>query len=370
VPTRVIIEADGGSRGNPGPAAYGALLRDADTGEVIAERAEAIGTTTNNVAEYRGLIAGLELLHQHAPDAEQVEVRMDSKLVIEQMTGRWKIRHPDMRELALEANRRAPFGTTWTWVPRSANARADRLLNRALDAALGVEAKATRATATAADAEQPAPQRPFSWAADLGTPTRMILMRHGQTGHTVGRRFSGSGGADPSLDEVGKAQAETAAAWVESRRGVDAVVTSPAARARETAEVIADALALPVEVDDGLRETSFGAWDGHTFAEVQERWPRELKEWLASTSVAPPRGESFDEVAVRVRRWRDRIIRTFPGLAVVAVTHVTPIKLMVCAALGAPADALFRMDVAPGSISEIEWYSDGLSSLRAFSVQP
>jgi probable phosphoglycerate mutase len=366
----VVIEADGGSRGNPGPAAYGALLRDADTGEVIAERAEVIGTTTNNVAEYRGLIAGLELLHEHAPDAEQVEVRMDSKLVIEQMAGRWKIKHPDMRSLALDANRLVPFGTTWTWVPRSDNADADRLLNRALDDALGVEPKGTRQTTVTADAEESAPQRRDRWEADLGTPTRVILMRHGQTGHTVERRFSGSGGADPSLDEAGRAQADTAAAWLESRGGVDAIVTSPAARARETAELIADALALPVEVDEGLRETSFGAWDGHTFAEVQERWPKELNDWLASTSVAPPQGESFNEVAVRVSRTRNRMIRTSPGRRVVAVTHVTPIKLMVCAALGAPVDALFRMDVAPGSITEIEWYADGLSSLRAFSVRP
>ena len=98
----VIVEADGGSRGNPGPSAYGALVKDAGTGEVIAERAETIGETTNNVAEYHGLIAGLELAAEHAPGAG-VEVRMDSKLVIEQMAGRWKIKHPSMRPLAMEA---------------------------------------------------------------------------------------------------------------------------------------------------------------------------------------------------------------------------------------------------------------------------
>ena len=103
VSRRVIVEADGGSRGNPGPAAYGALVRDADTGEVIAERGESIGVATNNVAEYRGLIAGLELVREHAPDAE-VEVRMDSKLVVEQMAGRWKIKHVDMKPLALRGS--------------------------------------------------------------------------------------------------------------------------------------------------------------------------------------------------------------------------------------------------------------------------
>jgi ribonuclease HI len=77
----VVVEADGGSRGNPGDAAYGAVLMDALTGEVIAEAAECIGTATNNVAEYRGLIAGLELFNEHTPEAD-LEVRMDSKLVV------------------------------------------------------------------------------------------------------------------------------------------------------------------------------------------------------------------------------------------------------------------------------------------------
>jgi len=137
----VVIEADGGSRGNPGPAAYGAVLRDAATGEVIAERAECIGVATNNVAEYRGLIAGLELYAEHTPDAD-LEVRLDSKLVIEQMSGRWKVKHPDMRPLATTAHHLAPFGTRFTWVPREQNKHADRILNEALDAAAGKPASA------------------------------------------------------------------------------------------------------------------------------------------------------------------------------------------------------------------------------------
>ncbi len=131
---RVVVEADGGSRGNPGPAGFGALLRDADTGEVIAELAESIGRATNNVAEYRGLIAGLELYLEHTPDA-LLEVRMDSKLVVEQMSGRWKVKHPGMRPLAIKAQQLAPFGTVWTWVPRERNRDADRLANLAMDAA-------------------------------------------------------------------------------------------------------------------------------------------------------------------------------------------------------------------------------------------
>jgi ribonuclease H / adenosylcobalamin/alpha-ribazole phosphatase len=136
---RVVIEADGGSRGNPGPAAYGAVLKDADTGEVIAEDASTIGVASNNVAEYSGLIAGLRLAEEFAPEAD-IEVRMDSKLVVEQMSGRWKIKHASMRPLAMEANRLAPFGTTYTWMPREQNKHADRLANEALD---GVRAGVT-----------------------------------------------------------------------------------------------------------------------------------------------------------------------------------------------------------------------------------
>jgi probable phosphoglycerate mutase len=128
----LVIEADGGSRGNPGPAAYGALVRDGLTAEVLMSEGLTIGVASNNVAEYRGLIAGLEMARQIDPDAP-VEVRMDSKLVIEQMAGRWKIKHPSMRPLALEANGLRPRQVTWTWIPREQNKQADALVNRALD---------------------------------------------------------------------------------------------------------------------------------------------------------------------------------------------------------------------------------------------
>lgn len=131
-PRKLIITADGGSRGNPGPAAYGAVVRDADTGEVLDSEGLTIGVDTNNVAEYSGLVAGLEIARALAPDAE-VEVRMDSKLVIEQMAGRWKIKHPGMKTLATRANALRPARVTWTWIPRADNTAADALVNAALD---------------------------------------------------------------------------------------------------------------------------------------------------------------------------------------------------------------------------------------------
>ena len=133
---RLLVEADGGSRGNPGVAGYGAVVRDAATGEVLAEVSEPIGRATNNVAEYSGLLAGLRAAGRLAPGAE-AEVRMDSKLVVEQMSGRWQIKHPDLRKLAAEARQaaRALSRVTYTWVPRERNTHADRLANQAMDTA-------------------------------------------------------------------------------------------------------------------------------------------------------------------------------------------------------------------------------------------
>lgn len=132
-PTRtLVVEADGGSRGNPGPAAFGALVRDADTGEVLNSEGLTLGVATNNVAEYSGLISGLEMARALDPDAA-VDVRMDSRLVIEQMAGRWKVKHPAMKPLAAKAQLLKPTVVTWTWVPRELNLAADALVNAALD---------------------------------------------------------------------------------------------------------------------------------------------------------------------------------------------------------------------------------------------
>jgi len=363
----VVIEADGGSRGNPGDAAYGAVLKDAGTDEVIAERAECIGTATNNVAEYRGLIAGLELYNDHTPQAE-LEVRMDSKLVVEQMSGRWKIKHPDMKPLAMAAHRLAPFGTTYTWIPRAENVHADRILNEALDEAAGKPRKVPRAPATQRG-DKPARR---GWHPDIGEPTTLILVRHGETPHTRDKRFSGLGGDDPGLNADGEAQVRATAEWLAPLADeIGGVVTSPLRRTRETAAIIAEQLDLKVDVEDGLAEAAFGTWDGLTFTDVQEAYPDDLEAWLGGLDVAPTGGgESFRAVDRRVRRTRDRLISAYPGQAVLAVSHVTPIKVLVRLALDAPLDALFRMELAPASVTVLSWYPDGQASMRMFNARP
>lgn len=129
----LIVEADGGSRGNPGQSGSGAVVIDPATGEVLAEIGLYGGIASNNVAEYKAMIAGVRRALELDPDAE-LHIRMDSKLVVEQMSGRWKIKHPDMADLAAEA-RQLLTGTPvkFEWIPRELNSKADRLANLAMD---------------------------------------------------------------------------------------------------------------------------------------------------------------------------------------------------------------------------------------------
>ncbi|MEV7830787.1 bifunctional RNase H/acid phosphatase [Streptomyces subrutilus] len=460
---RFVVEADGGSRGNPGPAGYGAVVLDPASGETLAERAEYIGVATNNVAEYKGLIAGLKAARDLAADAV-VLVRMDSKLVVEQMSGRWKIKHPDMKPLAAEAAKVLPRAqVTYEWIPRERNKHADRLANEAMDAgrrgerwepsgsaavfdraaapalppagppgdpvagaaavraalAAGTGARAgapagrpapaaqavadtlfadtaarpghpeaadtiepcldsttqtmpepapagpaTAAAPTARAAGSTAPAAP-GWGPDLGTPATFVLLRHGETALTPQKRFSGSGGSDPELSEAGRRQAAAVAESLAARGTVQAVVSSPLRRCRETAQAVADRLGLTVTVEEGLREVDFGAWEGLTFAEVRERHPEDLQAWLDSPRAAPTGGgESFAAATRRISATRDRLLAAHARRTTLLVTHVTPVKILVRLALGAPPESLFRMELSAASLSAVAYYADGNASVR------
>ena len=376
---RFVVEADGGSRGNPGPAAFGALVRDAETGRVLVEVGDAIGIATNNVAEYRGLLAGLEQAMLLDPSA-QVEARLDSKLIVEQMSGRWAIKNAALRELALAA-RRLSVSVSYTWVPRAQNAMADRLVNEALDAELRGEPSAILRhpdiAPPAADdvigealedrARVQRPQKMVGWATDLGAPTMTLLARHGATALSLEKRFSGSGGFDAPLAPVGEAQADALAREIVARGGVDAIVSSPLLRTRQTAAIISAYTGASLDIEDGIAECSFGEWDGLTFAEVNERWPRELTAWLASTDVAPPGGESFSACRDRVDIARQSVLTRHAGQRLAVVSHVTPIKLITGICVDAPLSSLYRMELAPCSLTTIAWFPDGNSSLFGFA---
>lgn len=376
---RAIIEADGGSRGNPGPAGFGSVLIDADTGEVLADKGQTIGIATNNVAEYRGLIGGLELAMEYTPGAE-LEVRMDSKLVIEQMAGRWKIKHPDMKPLALEAQalaRQFPH-VTWTWVPREQNKRADALVNEALDAEKTVAVTVVTEPDPMPEAlslfdeapEAPAKAPAQGWRPNTNDPTTLLMVRHGVTEFTERKAFSGTGGVDPELTERGFEQARRAAHYLKALEPVDLVVASPLLRTQQTAETIATALGADVVIEDGFAEANFGEWDGHTFAEIMAKWPDRMNEWLSATNIAPPGGESFDQVRERVDAARQSLLAKHEGKRIVIATHVTPIKLVVREAIDAPMTVLYTLEVAPASITTTSWWPDGNKNLSNFSVEP
>lgn len=361
---RLVVEADGGSRGNPGPAGYGAVVRDADSGEVLAEVAAGIGRATNNVAEYQGLLAGLRAAAGFDPAA--VEVRMDSKLVVEQMSGRWQVKHPDMRVLAKQAFelvQRLP-AVTFRHIPRERNTDADRLANEAMDAAARGVAWARSDAPSAGPAVEPAgpASNSYGWRAATGPPTVTLLLRHGATGLTAEKRFSGTGEVD--LGPTGISQAQAAAGRLAGSPGFAAILSSPLTRARHTADIVAAELGLEVHVEDGLRETDFGTWEGCTFAEVSQRWPAKLSAWLASPDVAPPGGESFTATTRRVRQARDRILSRFGGQRVLVVSHVTPIKTLARLALDAGPQALHRMQLDPVGLTEIDWHPDGPAVVR------
>ena len=360
---KVLIEVDGGSRGNPGPAGFGAVVWSEDHGTVLAERKHAIGITTNNVAEYRGLIAGLEEAHRLG--ARDVAVAMDSKLVVEQMTGRWKVKHPGMAELHQQARALASTfdSVTYRWIPREQNAHADRLANEAMDAAaLGEPAEAAEPLRAADPPPSAVAVPPSTWTGNRGGPTRLLLLRHGQTELSRERRYSGRG--NPDLTETGRRQAADAARYLSERGGIAAVVSSPLQRAYDTAAAAADALGLPVTVDDDLIETDFGEWEGLTFAEAARRHPDLHGRWLRDTTLRPPGGESFDDVTERVRRARDRIVTEHGPGTVLVVSHVTPIKTLLRIALGAGASILHRLHLDLASLSIAEFYPDDGASVR------
>jgi ribonuclease H / adenosylcobalamin/alpha-ribazole phosphatase len=202
------------------------------------------------------------------------------------------------------------------------------------------------------------------WQSAQGEPTVTVLLRHGQTPMSVQKRYAGR--SDPPLTDVGVQQAAAAAKRLASAR-LGVIVTSPLLRAVQTAQEVAAVTGAAVVTDEGFRETDFGEWEGLTFAEVRERCPAEVTAWLADPEVAPPGGESFTDVSTRVTAALHRVLAARGGQTVLIVSHVTPIKTLVTAALLAPPAALYRMHLDVAALSEIDWYADGPAVLRSFN---
>lgn len=378
----VVIEADGGSRGNPGPAGSGAVLIDSETGSVLAEIAMFIGVATNNVAEYRAVLAAVDVANEIAPDAELL-VRMDSKLVVEQMSGRWKVKNEGMQDLFQSMQK--SIGSrkiTFEWIPREQNGKADALANEAMDAEKSVVRKyvgspdtstisvvTSSSKVVAADLEYN-PELPSSVRAPRNVSkklTTIILVRHGRTILTETHRISGRGGEDPQLSEAGIQDAQAVAEELSkvSHSGAYAkvlkptvVVSSPIARTRETAAIIAAKLGIKVEINDDIAEIAFGDWDGHTNQEVAENWPDQYEQWRGDVKISPLGGESLEEFDVRVQNGLADILEKYEGQTVVVVSHVMPIRGFLKSAMQAGWPSYWRISVAPCSMSIVRFWGN------------
>lgn len=347
----LILFADGGSRGNPGPAAFGAVVFEES--KVLIELSEEIGVTTNNVAEYSGLIAGLRAIHDLDPSAH-VQVKMDSKLIVEQMSGNWKIKNSEMKRLALDAKSAHPAQLVrYEWIPRDLNVHADRLVNEALDGLIPDSAGPLRRNYLTERLISPE------------IPTMIYLVRHGQTALTPQRKFSGIGPLDPALTEAGQREAELLGKEV-AKIAPDVLISSPLKRTRETATKISEQTGLKIEFDEMWRECDFGLWDGLSIDEVKAGYPDEYAMWVSTSSFAPPGGESYDSAMARAVQGMLTISAEHPHKKVCVVTHNGMIKTALAAAIKAEPSVIFNLDVSPASISTISiWPSDGLMAIRS-----
>lgn len=350
---KLIIEADGGSRGNPGLSGAGAVVIDAASGNILREISEAVGIATNNVAEYSAVIFALEAAFEIDPAAEIV-VRMDSKLVVEQMSGRWKIKHPDMLALGAKVQQLiSGKNVEFVWIPREQNVLADALANKAMD---GEPAP----TAAAGEFNHVAPSSIRAPQSAVAEATTLIMVRHGRTPLTESRKISGGDGENPDLSELGNKDAAEVALEL-SRVGSSGafsflakpvvVIHSPVKRAAQTASKIAQKLGAElVELAD-LREIGFGDWDGLTNEELFVGHETQYQAWRGSYDVAPPNGESLKDFDVRVNRSLDFILDKFSGKTVVVVAHVMPIRGLLRIANDASVAGYWRVDLGPASIS-------------------
>jgi broad specificity phosphatase PhoE len=202
----------------------------------------------------------------------------------------------------------------------------------------------------------------LGWDNPAEGPTTTVLLRHGDTDLSPEHRFSGL--RDLPLSTNGTRQAKAAACRLAAGAPIDALVSSPLQRAVATAAIAASELGLTATIDDDLRETDFGDWDGCTLTEIQERWPAAAAAWRRDPHQAPPGGESFADSAQRVDRARNRLLQNHGGQNVLVVSHITPIKILLCRALGVPLGTLYRLYLGSACINEIQWHSRGFAAVH------
>jgi broad specificity phosphatase PhoE len=203
----------------------------------------------------------------------------------------------------------------------------------------------------------------LGWDTPTAAPTTTILLRHGDTRLSPEHRFSGR--RDLPLSASGTRQAEAAARRLAAGAPIDVVVSSPLQRAVDTAAIAAAELGLTTVFDDDLRETDFGDWDGLTLAEIQQRWPAAVALWRRNPEQPPPGGESFADTAKRVNEACDRLLRDHSGQTVLVVSHISPIKILLCRALGVPIGTIYRMYLGSACINKIQWHGGEFAAVHS-----
>lgn len=362
----IYLYADGASRGNPGAASYGAVIYDSQM-NVLAELGENLGIRTNNYAEYQGVIAGLRYV-QEANLGPAITIRMDSKLVIEQLSGRWKVKHPEMRELVLEASKLLRgLDATLEWIPREQNSHADALGNKALDQGDFSTVSNSKFELAAIQPKSIRAPRQFT------EPTTIIVVRHGHTIMTEGNLISGSNGEDPSLSDLGFEEARAAASAIGDlldRFGLNSptkIYHSPQLRTSQTAAVIAEELKLELIPEKRIREIGFGDWEGFSMDQIEASESQEIAAWRGSLSAKPPGGESVLELEARVGSALDEIVLQNSGASVVMVTHMMPARAVARRALKSDPETNWALQFSPASVSVYRFFGSGLSETFAIN---
>lgn len=356
----LILYADGASRGNPGPASLGAVL--VREGAEIARISEPLGIRTNNYAEYSAVIAGLEYVVRNNLGPELL-IRMDSKLVVEQLSGRWQIKHPELRELAQKAQvLLSKLKARFEWVPRELNTLADEAANQALDnpqpsqpVTLGsIQPRSIRAPRVSAE------------------PTVFYVVRHGHTASTEAGLISGSSD-DPELSVLGLEEASLTAAAIKRLAArfdlplPSLVAHSDMVRTTQTAAKISAELSIPLRPDSRLREIAFGDWERVSMAELERASSAEVESWRGSVSLKPPGGESVLELEARVAKSVSDLRAEFAGGAVVLVAHMMPLRAIAKLALRAQPDSHWSLQFSPASVSIYRFFAEELTEVFALN---
>lgn len=360
----IFLYADGASRGNPGPAAYGVHICD-DSGNTLADLGEALGIATNNQAEYSAVIAGLRYLSQTS--YRSVTIRMDSKLVVEQLAGNWKINNPQLRELADQAKELLrDFEHQLEWIPRDQNFKADANANLALD-------EGNFSSTAAAELELASVQpRSIRAPRQYVEPTTIIVVRHGHTENTERNLVSGGDGTDPVLSPLGEREAAGAAAEIPklveifSLPAPAMVFHSPMVRTTQTAQAIARALEIDMQADERLREIGFGDWEMMDLAVLETDSLDLVARWRGSLTVAPPAGESVNQMKDRVWQSLSEIIEDFRGSCAVISTHMMPTRAIAAAALRGSESIYWNLNTSPGGISVYRFF--GIEYAEIFAL--